>query len=400
MSAAADLAPAPAETKPSGRPVRRRIAAWVAVGIVLVLVGALGAAIGAAGQWSQRDALDPESTGPDGTRALTQILRQHGVDVQVVRDHRDAAAALDSGAATLVLPDTPALSDAGWRKLTRGATDVVLIDPRSRTLQLAVPDGSLAGTAPLGLADPACDVEAAVLAGAVEPGAVYDAGSGYTAACYPAGEGAGLLVSRVGERTTAVIDGTVLFTNEYLAEDGNAALAVNLMGRHDLVVWYQPGIGDTDLPDTDPTLGDLTPPWVSPVIVLLLVTALAAGIWRGRRFGPLVTERLPVTVRASETTEGRARLYAQSRDALHAADQLRLGALDRLARTLGLGPSASAGDIADAAAARAQLDRGEARRILIDDLPADDADLVALRQRLRQLEDAVTAATRPERNTR
>jgi hypothetical protein len=170
------------------------------------------------------------------------------------------------------------------------------------------------------------------------------------------------------------------------------------MGRHPLVVWYQPDIGDTDLAETDFTLGELTPPWVSPVIALLLVAGIAAGIWRGRRFGPLVNERLPVMVRASETTEGRARLYAQSRDALHAADQLRIGTLERLARLLSLGVGASAPEIADAAAARAGIDRGVARRILLDDVPATDADLVDLSLRLRELEDAVHSRVRPERN--
>jgi hypothetical protein len=139
---------------------------------------------------------------------------------------------------------------------------------------------------------------------------------------------------------------------------------------------------------------------VSPVIVLLLVAGLAAGIWRGRRFGPLVTERLPVTVRASETTEGRARLYAHSRDAVHAADQLRIGALQRLARLLGLGAGASAQEIADAAAARTGIDRGAARRTLIDDVPSTDGELVDLSMRLRAIEDAVHSRVRPERNPR
>ena len=107
-----------------------------------------------------------------------------------------------------------------------------------------------------------------------------------------------------------------------------------------------------------------------------------------------------MTVRAAETTEGRARLYAHARDALHAADQLRIGALGRLGRLLGLGPAASAEEIADAAAARARVDRGAVRGILIDDLPRTDADLVALDERLRALEEAVHAAVRPERNTR
>lgn len=216
-------------------------------------------------------------------------------------------------------------------------------------------------------------------------------------ACYPAEEGAGLLVLDDGERRIAAVDGRELFVNERLADDGNAALALNLMGRHALVVWYVPGLDDTDLPAGDPTLGELTPPWVSPVIVLLLFAGVAAAIWRGRRFGPLVTERLPVTVRAAETTEGRARLYAHSRDALHAADQLRLGTIDRLARMLGLGPSASAGEVADAAASRTGLDRRAVRSLLIDELPDTDTRLVAVHSRLTHLEEAVRAAVRPER---
>lgn len=402
MSVVAEQRPAAEAPAAADRPPRRRrIGTWIAIAVVLVLVGGIGAVIAAGGQWSPRDALDPESSGPTGTRALAQILSQRGLEVRVVRSHRDAAAALAGEEATLVLPDTPALSDQGWRDLTGAATDVVLIDPRSRTLDLVLPGSDLAAPAPEGLVEPGCDLPEAVRSGAIEPGATFDpSGKSGTTLCYPVAEAAALVLAPDGERTTAVVDGTVLFTNERLAENGNAALAVNLMGKHPLVVWYQPGPGDTDLADGDETLGELTPPWVSPVIVLLLIAGLVAGLWRGRRFGPLVAERLPVTVRASETTEGRARLYAQSRDTLHALDQLRIGALGRLGRTLGLGPSASAPEIADAAAARTGIDRGEARRILIDEIPANDADLVNLRQRLRQLEDAVTTATRPERKPR
>jgi hypothetical protein len=122
---------------------------------------------------------------------------------------------------------------------------------------------------------------------------------------------------------------------------------------------------------------------------------VAAGIWRGRRFGPLVAERLPVTVRASETTEGRARLYARSRDALHAADRLRIGGLRRVARTLGLGPGASAIEISDAAAERLGWDSAVVRAILIDEVPATDAELVDLHDRLQILERAAREAVRP-----
>lgn len=394
-AASADT-PTPAAGAP--RPRRRRgIAGWIVIGVVLLLVGGAGAALAGLSQWVARDALDPESAGPAGTRALVGVLREHGVEVIVVRDRSSAQKALLAADATLVLPDTPALSDAGVENLATAAEDVVLIDPRSRTLRLLLPGSSPAGYGSGDVVDPGCDLADAQRAGPILPGAVAST-TGDALACYPSGDGYGLLVQDDGAHRVSAVDARSLFTNESLAENGNAALAINLMGRHPQLVWYMPGVGDTDLATKEPSLGQLTPPWVSPVIVLLLFSAVAAAIWRGRRFGPLVPERLPVTVRVSETTEGRARLYARSRDAVHAADQLRLSALVRLSRLLGLGPAASATEIADAAADRLGWDRRAVRGILIEELPRDDAQLVALRDRLSHLEGAVRQAVRPERN--
>lgn len=393
------VAPPAAPPAPAPTPRRRRVGAWIAIGVALLVVGGIGGAISAANQWAARDALDPESAGPAGTRALAEVLRSHGVQVEVTRSRTTALEALNGGLATLVLPDAPALSDDALSQLADAADDVVLIGPRSRTLDLLLPGSAADGFSAGDAVAPACDLAEADRAGAIAPGALYTPGSGVTA-CYPVDDGFGLLVQDDGDRRNSAVDGGVLFTNEHLADDGNAALAANLMGRHPLVVWYVPSAADTDLTDTDPSLGELTPPWVSPVIVLLLVAGVAAAIWRGRRFGPLVAERLPVTVRASETTEGRARLYARARDPLHAADRLRVGTLRRLAGLLGLGAHADAGDLADAAAGRTGWDRAAVRGILLDDIPRSDAELVALSTRLRDLEEAVHAAVRPERSTR
>jgi hypothetical protein len=392
-----DLAPAPSR--------RRSVIGWIAIGVVLVVVGGIGAALSGLGQWQQRNALDPESAGPLGARAIVQILRGQGVQVVIARDRGAAAAALQGRQATLVLPDAPALSNGAIRTLAVQASDVVLIEPRSRTLSLLIPGSTAKGFAPgEAVSQPGCDLPEAVRSGGVVVGSAFGPGRATDiTTCYPAGSGYGLLIgpsvdTHATDGRVAAIDGRSLFVNESLAQNGNAALALNLMGRHPTVVWYVPGIGDTDLKNTDPTLGELTPPWVSPVIVLLLVAGLAAAVWRGRRFGPLVAERLPVSVRASETTEGRARLYARSHDALHAADQLRIPALARIGGSLALGSHASAAEIADAAAAVTGLDRASVRGTLIDDIPRGDADLVALDARLRHLEDAVRAVVRPERN--
>lgn len=376
----------------------RAVAAWVGIGLVVLLVGLAGVALSGIAEWAQRNALDPDSPGPNGTRAVAELLRGQGVDVVVARDRDAAQEALRRGPATLALPDTPALSDDAVSALTDAAADTVLLDPRSRTLRLLLPGSRLAGAGPGTVVEQACDLPDAGRAGPLAPGALFasDDGDALTT-CYPAGDGWGLIVADDGDGRRAAVDARVLFTNEHLADDGNAALALNLLGRHDTVVWYAPGLTDTDL-TAEPGIGELTPGWVSPAIVLLIAAAVAAGFWRGRRFGPLVVERLPVTVRASETTEGRARLYGRSRDRLHAADQLRIGALGRMSRALGLGPSASAAEIADAAAARTGADRGAVRGILLDELPQSDADLVALSDRIARLESAVHAAVRPGRN--
>jgi hypothetical protein len=139
---------------------------------------------------------------------------------------------------------------------------------------------------------------------------------------------------------------------------------------------------------------------VTPALVLLLLAGLTAALWRGRRFGPLVAERLPVTVRASETTEGRARLYAASRDAAHALDELRRATRRRLVRLLGLSPRTPSKHIADAVAERLGADRAVVHGILIDDLPRTDRDLVAASDRLRDLETSVRATLRTERTPR
>lgn len=386
---------APAAQTVARPPRRRAIATWIVIGGVLLVVGGVGAWLSGLYEWSQRDALDPESAGPAGTRAIVAVLRDHGIDVLIARDRQEAAEALAAGPATLALPDAPALSDAALADLAAPAADVVLLDPRARTLELVATGSVLAGEGDDAPAEAECTLPEAVRAGAVVPGAVYVAGAGATA-CYPSGPGHGLIVADEDGRRIAAFDARAILANDVLADGGNAALAVNLLARHDTLVWYVPNPADTDFVDTSPSLGDLTPPWVSPVIVLLLAAGGAAALWRGRRFGPLVAERLPVTVRAAETTEGRARLYERSGDAAHAADQLRYGTADRLAALLALGPAASADQIADAAAAVSGWDPRTVRGILIEQTPRGDAELVALDERLRHLEHAVRAAVRAD----
>ncbi len=380
-------------------PSRRRAVAWISIVAFVILVGGAGALLSGIGTWNERDRLDPESVGPGGTAALVAILREQGIAVTVTRDRDETLQLLVAAPATLVMADSPILGDDALREIVEAAADIVLIDPRARGAELLFPGATAGGFAPAEAVAPDCDAEPARRAGPVIPGRLLAPGTSGAVACYPAGDGFGLLVGTDGNRRVAAFDGRDLITNDSLASDGNAALALNLMGRLPNVVWYVPALTDSDVP-TEPTLGELTPGWVTPAIVLLGASAVAAALWRGRRFGPLVVERLPVTARATETMEGRGRLYERGRDTVHAADALRLGTLERLRRALALPPAAGATHIADASADLAGISHQAARRLLIEDEPRGERELLALSDGLRTLEAAVARGIRGETPTR
>lgn len=390
-------------------PTRRRVrvgAGWLGLVAALAVVALLGTVL-VFGGWTPRDALDPESPAPDGTRALVRVLEQQGVKVVVARDREAAERALAAAPATLVLRDAPMLSDEALRRLRTQARDVVLIEPRSRSLDVLLNGSALGGVVDEQTVDPACEVPTASGAGPARVGELYLPGPG-VAGCYPGDDGFGVLVANeganegatVGDGTVAALDGLSVVTNRTLPLDGNAALALGLLCRSPTLVWYVPSPADADTGAAAPTLGDLTPPWVTPVMVLLLLAGLTAAVWQGRRFGPLVAERLPVTVRATETTEGRARLYAASHDAAHALGEVRAATHRRLVRLLGLSPRTTPEHLADAVAERLGADRTVVHGILIDDLPRTDRDLVAASDRLRDLETSVRATLPTERTPR
>ena len=93
--------------------------------------------------------------------------------------------------------------------------------------------------------------------------------------------------------------------------------------------------------------GPARPSRCSRAAVVLLALA------RGRRLGRLVREPLPVVVRAIETTESRGRLYRRAGDRARAAAVLRSGTADRLARRLALGRGAGPAAAGARRAARA-----------------------------------------------
>jgi hypothetical protein len=190
-------------------------------------------------------------------------------------------------------------------------------------------------------------------------------------------------------RTITVVGSADFMTNSGLPKQGNAALAMNLAGTQPRLIWYAPQRPEGDESSGSATISDLIPDRVSWIVLQLCLVVLLVALWKGRRIGPLVAEQLPVVVRASETAEGRGRLYRSHRASDRAADALRTATLQRLIPRLGLGPDADRSAIVETVAQRIGRDPQVVGHTLFGPPPATDADLVSLASALDDIERQV-----------
>lgn len=389
---------APEAASTAERPPRakriRTIVGWVVVA-ALAIGGALLMIRISVSTPSWRDALDPEGVGDTGAMALAEILRDQGIEVNVYRSRAEARAAIDADT-TLVMVNPVTLSDDGIEQLIAPADRVVFLSTGTHLLNLLHMGDNASGTA--GPVSAGCDLPEFAKVGTIRPDRLFAPADGVEG-CFGDTDAAAVLVDDDDGIRRTVVEGARLFSNADLAENGNAALGLALLGQTEKVAWYVPSYEDTDYEAESPeTLGSMTPDWLTPAILLLLFAGVAAAIWRGRRFGPLVAETLPVTVRASETMHGRARLTAKAADAAHAAEALRDGSRRRLARGLGLAVTATPDEVADAVSDRLRIPRGTLQSLLSGPLPADDQSLILFARHLAELETSVEAS-RPTPDT-
>lgn len=389
----------------SVRQSARRAVPWIVLALIAVIVAVSGILL-TGGRNHSGAVLDPSSAAPTGGKALAQVLRGHGVDVRGASSLEEVRDGADSGADTTVLVFDGAgnLPASAYDELSAVAKTIVIVEPTFQTIREVAP-GARASGEPTGVVAAGCAVPAAEKAERIDPRATANT-RGATVpgtfrvqddgvACFADGSGAASLVRTMFKGSTLYLVGSApLLMNEGVERNGNAALALNLLGQDRTLVWYLPGLSDRPVTGP-PDLAALTPGWVTPVLLLLVLVFVAAAVWRGRRFGPLVVENLPVVVRAGETREGRARLYQRSSARLRAADALRIGTIGRLAALAGLPRTATTTEVADAVAALVGHDRQRVRGLLVDDLPTTDAELIALSDHLAELERATATAVSP-----
>ncbi len=384
------------------------------------------------------DFLNPGSSAAVGGRSLSDRLHARGIPVQRFDRSRAALTSAYRGDATLFIPAPSLMHPYYLRmlKLLPESTRVVLVAPSALTLQSGlIPVGTAASRWATGTAVPRCALPEAERAGrATVLGLRYGpAGEGETDRCY-----AGALVGlRVGGTRVLLVGASEPFRNDRISEVHNADLATGLLGTRSRVVWLDlhrpeqppdivdggsggvPGQlsdgdpGDPDFPvggdgpggdgsggsgRGDPAGGNqgsrsqnpdplwtAFPGWLWWTLALLGLAAVVGAFAAGRRFGPLVSEPLPVAVRANETVEGRGRLYRRSRDRGFALATLRRSVVLRLATALDLPPDAPRELMIRRIAARTGRATDEVENILYGAAPDSDAALVRDAAQLERL---------------
>jgi hypothetical protein len=418
--------------------MRRPLFALAATALLCAAAASPAHAAASPGPSPSSSPSDSTLIAPDSDSALLNLLGQQGVDYFPELSLDDALAF--SGADTTLVIDSDEQPTADQlREIANGRFGrIILLNNDTSTLDALMPGVSIARytdvlSTPI---QPACNQLDAAAAGDVQfddYSASFDidpaAANGPTAVgCYPV-NGAPTLVAKNTVSGDVIALGSVsLIDNDKLTEAGNAALALRLFGAGTNLVWYandfvpdvtlnncvgtgcnmgrntpQPGTTTTTTAGSGsgsgsasgPTLTSLMPTWIWWALLQLLIAVLLTAYWRGRRLGAVVSERLPVTVRAAETVEGHARLYRRANAHGRAAELLRKAAAGRLAGYFGVPAARAHGDpalLVAPVAARLNVAETQVAELLAGGAPQSEAELVLLADHLDQLEQEVRSS--------
>ena len=369
-------------TGPTVRSAGRSARGPVLVLLALVVTAVLAASYSVTGPKAH---LDPGAFNPSGTHALAELLRHGGVPVERVHT---VDAVQSRAETTVVVPIPQAFSPEELGRLASLPGRLVVIGAEGRELEALGAAAEAAPAVDVEGRQPACDLPAAVRAGEVDLGGTTyrPTGAADAVGCYASG-GRATLLQLPRQRLTLLGAGDLLM-NDRLDRRGNAALALGLLAAGKDVQWLLPRPGSQDAGEG--SLGDLIPRGLKLAVVQLLIAAGVLALWRARRLGPVVSEPLPVVVRAAEAVEGRSRLYRAARARGTAADALRAGTRDRVVRRLGLSADTGRSGVVEAVSSRTARDPAAVDALLYGAAPGEDAALVRLADDLSALEHTLT----------
>lgn len=397
----------------------RSAGVWI-VAAVVILITVIATML----MTSDRDSEPPlhyDSTAREGTKAMVETLRGHGVEVTTTEDFDTAHKASGQPDTTLLIPTKADLLSQGdidgfQSQLAANDNRLALIDPgysvQEFTDRITVDDSISPLATPDKISQPDCEVPAAQAAGGVETGdgeyAEARKGTKGLTTCYPF-TGPGVAQIEGGEVTPGSAHGQLIVdeggggkgdfpvtilgnpdwvTNAGIDEEGHASLVLSQLSQTDHLVVYYPA--ETGESESAPTTLDYVPSWFIAGALWLVPCVLILLLILGRRFGPLAVERLPVIVPAVETVHGRAALAARSHDRTGALHTLRTGALLRIAKRLALGPEAGPRDIIAGIANATGRDPAQVDSVFSSAVPRTDSDLANIVHQLTLIESEIS----------
>ena len=411
MSAPATIRPEAASAAQTLQKGWRKHRFWIICAAAFVLVTVIGYIASNSGGRSA-GTLSISNPAPAGAQAAATILADRGVSVEEsgsLAQTQDLLAVQGHGASTVLFYDPNSYLGPDRVEELAGSVrsaggKLVAVAPGPLAAGALSPEIASAGTAAESATVQAvCSHPDAVAAETIDGGTPAP-GTGATAAttplllfkgaqtCFipggmPTGGGGFLASNSAGDITALGNPGVVI--NQNLASRGNAALALRLLGSEPNLIWYTATIADIPVAEVPPSLSELTPSWIFPAALWLLLVAVLGMVWRGRRNGPLVSEPLPVHVKSSETLVGRARLYQDARAIDTAAAALRQATLTRLARQLRLGLAADPAAVVQAAAAATGRPPQQLHSLLLGPVPESEKQLLSMAVELTALEEDV-----------
>jgi hypothetical protein len=285
--------------------------------------------------------LDPRNPTANGAQALARVLESQGIEVVVARGRAELERAGADADTTVFVARTAALAESTTKNLAdvaSAAERLVLVAPDRSVLRYLAPDVGItdARRAAQDLVATECGTTDVRAGETLSRSQVEYRSSLADAACFTH-DGSSVYLSRARRGSIppmVLLGSTSAPANDQITDAADAAILLRTLGHSSRVVWYVPS--REDLPTGDSGIVSVLPRWLGPVLALGGVAFLGLVLWRGRRFGRLVAEPLPVVVRAVETTESRGRLYRRARDAARAGATLQLASRTRLADYLGL----------------------------------------------------------------
>lgn len=396
---------------PVGRSFKQTVKNWRAWALMIIAVLTV-LVVGSMLQGS-KGALDPNSPAPQGTKAFFNILGRHTDGLKIIHD-ADKIPEVNENT-TVVFVNNRLNSSWVLQEVfnkAKNAKRLVLLDPawqhfdavgiQADTTPNPTEDELISsGRCPNGLFGEVTTVtnpSRIFVAGTMRPPVQCFLNKGASAVgIWPASEA---LLNIDGEEVVpahpevVAFAGAEWFTNQKVALAQNGALGVSLLTQTPevVVLYLDPDYEKNNADDSNNQVERkrLFPAWVNPSYYLLLVTVVFVIIYKRRRFGRLAYERLPITVKSSETTQALGRLYEQNHASGRAAHLLQQDALRQLRKALYQAPQIPDAQVVALAAVRTQRTEAEVHALLLQPFNGSNQELASFNQQLNALIQEVT----------